>query len=95
MPFDYDAIIVGAGFAGLSAALTLAKNGRSVLVLDKQSRDARLPRLSSRVEREASGLGGGSTPAGRVSTARSAMRIADDPEALARRHRDRPTEAPT
>jgi len=47
-----------------------------------------------RVEREACGRGGGSTPAGRVSTARSAMRIADDPEALARRHRDRSTEAP-
>jgi len=58
------------------------------------SRDARLPRLSSRVEREARGLGGGSTQSDRVSTARSAKRIADDPEALARRHRDRSTEAP-
>ncbi len=44
MPFDYDAIIVGAGPAGLSTGLTLAKNGKSVLILDKQSRDSRFPR---------------------------------------------------
>ena len=44
MSFDYDAIIVGAGPAGLSAGITLAKNGRSVLILDKQIRAARFPR---------------------------------------------------
>ncbi len=44
MPFDYDAIIVGAGPAGLSTGLTLAKNNKSVLILDKQPRTSRFPR---------------------------------------------------
>lgn len=32
---DYDAIVVGAGMAGSSAAIQLAKNGNSVLLLDR------------------------------------------------------------
>jgi glycine/D-amino acid oxidase-like deaminating enzyme len=31
-----DVVIVGAGYTGLSAAITLARAGRSVLVFDKQ-----------------------------------------------------------
>ncbi|OLS15270.1 MAG: monooxygenase [Promethearchaeota archaeon CR_4] len=41
---QYDAIIVGAGPAGLSAGITLAKNGKSVLVFDKQVRGTIFPR---------------------------------------------------
>jgi predicted Rossmann fold flavoprotein len=35
MPFDYDAIIAGAGAAGLMAAIHAAERGRRVLVLEK------------------------------------------------------------
>jgi glycine/D-amino acid oxidase-like deaminating enzyme len=35
LPAQVDCVIVGAGYTGLSAALTLARAGRSVLVLDK------------------------------------------------------------
>jgi hypothetical protein len=34
IPFHADCVIVGAGYTGLSAALTLARGGRSVVVLD-------------------------------------------------------------
>ena len=33
-PIDVDVLVVGSGYTGLSAALTLARNGRSVLVCD-------------------------------------------------------------
>ncbi|MCK4502704.1 MAG: FAD-dependent oxidoreductase, partial [Desulfuromonadales bacterium] len=32
---DYDAIIIGAGLAGLTSALLLARNGRKVLVVEQ------------------------------------------------------------
>lgn len=35
---NYDAIVVGAGLAGLSAAITLTEAGRSVLILEKSDR---------------------------------------------------------
>ena len=35
----YDAIIIGAGIAGLTAALELAKNNKQVLILDSQSEE--------------------------------------------------------
>ena len=44
MPYDFDAIIVGAGPAGLATGLTLAKNGKSVVIFDKEGREARWPR---------------------------------------------------
>ena len=34
LPAKVDVAVVGAGYAGLSAALTLARAGRSVVVLD-------------------------------------------------------------
>ncbi|CAM3783827.1 Glycine/D-amino acid oxidase [Bordetella sputigena] len=36
LPPQVDAAIIGAGYAGLSAAITLARGGRTVLVLDRQ-----------------------------------------------------------
>jgi len=36
LPTETDVLIVGAGYTGLSAAITLARAGRSVLVLDRQ-----------------------------------------------------------
>ena len=35
LPAACDAVVVGAGYTGLSAAITLARAGRSVIVLDK------------------------------------------------------------
>ena len=35
MPTNVDFVIVGGGFTGLSAALTIARQGRSVVVLDR------------------------------------------------------------
>jgi len=45
---DADVIIVGAGFAGLSAADTLTAHRRSVIVLEARSRvgDARAPSIT-------------------------------------------------
>ncbi|NIM96276.1 MAG: FAD-dependent oxidoreductase [Anaerolineales bacterium] len=37
MPTDYDVIVIGAGLGGLSAATMLAKNGLSVLLLERHS----------------------------------------------------------
>ncbi|MCH8906190.1 MAG: FAD-binding protein [Candidatus Heimdallarchaeota archaeon] len=37
--FDYDLIIVGGGPAGVSCAITVAKHGYSVVIIDKKSRD--------------------------------------------------------
>ena len=34
--FDYDAIIIGAGTAGLSAGAVLEKNGKNYIILDKK-----------------------------------------------------------
>ncbi|MER8537543.1 FAD-binding oxidoreductase [Mesorhizobium sp. M1005] len=36
LPTEVDALVVGAGYSGLGAAITLARAGRSVLVLDRQ-----------------------------------------------------------
>ena len=36
-PTIYDVIILGAGAAGLMAALTAAKRGRKVLILEKKT----------------------------------------------------------
>lgn len=36
LPREVDVLVVGAGYTGLSAALTLARHGRSVLVLDAE-----------------------------------------------------------
>ncbi len=36
LPAKTDVVIVGSGFTGLSAALTLLRNGRSVVVLDEE-----------------------------------------------------------
>ena len=38
MSFDFDAVIVGAGAAGLSAARTLCRSGRSVLIVEARDR---------------------------------------------------------
>src|SRR3989442_15314046 len=38
MKNSYDAIVIGAGFAGLSAAVRMTKNGARVLVLEARSR---------------------------------------------------------
>lgn len=37
MSYQYDAVIVGAGFTGLTAALDLARAGRKVLIIEKDS----------------------------------------------------------
>lgn len=37
MPKQYDAVVIGAGLGGLSAATFLAKNGRSVLLLERHN----------------------------------------------------------
>ena len=36
LPSSADVVIVGAGYTGLSAALTLSKAGKSVIVLDSE-----------------------------------------------------------
>ncbi len=36
LPSEVDVLVIGAGYSGLGAAITLAKAGRSVLVLDRQ-----------------------------------------------------------
>ena len=36
LPQSADVVIVGAGYTGLSAALTLANNGKKVIVLDAE-----------------------------------------------------------
>ena len=46
MPKEYDAIIIGAGAAGLFCAHQLSKAGASVLVLEKQDRVGRKLLLS-------------------------------------------------
>jgi len=38
MKNSYDAIVIGAGFAGLSAAVRMTKNGARVLVLEARAR---------------------------------------------------------
>src|SRR5580765_3336811 len=38
MKSSYDAVVIGAGFAGLSAAVRMTKNGARVLVLEARSR---------------------------------------------------------
>ena len=37
LPLSADVVIVGAGYTGLSAALTLSKSGKNVIVLDSES----------------------------------------------------------
>lgn len=36
LPLDADVVVIGAGYTGLSAALTLSRSGRSVVVLDAE-----------------------------------------------------------
>ena len=38
MPFDWDAVILGAGAAGLMAGIHAAERGRKVLLIDKHCR---------------------------------------------------------
>ena len=38
MPFDYDALVIGGGFAGVTAARDLKKNGYSCAILEARNR---------------------------------------------------------
>ena len=43
-PDSTDFVVVGAGYAGLSAALTIARQGQSVVVIDSGMQALELPR---------------------------------------------------
>ena len=44
----YDVIVIGAGAAGLMAAATAARNGKSVLLMEKMERAGRKIRISGK-----------------------------------------------